>query len=499
MSIDSEHLDRHPIAVPGRIGQGTVQIMIGRMVLFASGYFVAMLLARRLGPAEYGLYGIILSVVLWIEAIGDFGIPEAATKLIPEDENRAALIENTTQTLLLILFLFLFALSWVTAPVLASIFHIPQATQLFRLAIIDIPFTGIYFAYQGILVGRQEFGAIGKGLAVYGLTKLLGILVALLLGLSVFWALIANVLATVGALLSLTVYLSPVTFRPLFIHTRLILRLALPIALLLFGTQVLWNMDLWCLKIIGTEKPDTIGIYIAALNVAKVPTTAFSAVNVVILSALSMALARKNRLEMQGCVRGAGRFLWITVLPSCVLALLTGEELMGLLFSQSYSAGGRLLALQIFAFAFFVVAQAFNEMLIARGNAYLAAGITLVHIPLALVFYWMLIPSFGAIGAALALVLTAFCSAIVSGVLVYVRLGALIESSTFFRGAFATALMALVCLQISWTGPWLLLKYAFLLILYALTLLVMGELKWDDLKLLGWPAEEKEKVGVFAK
>ena len=89
MIIDSEHPDRQPIAVPSRIGQGTVQIMLGRMVLFASGYFVAMLLARRLGPAEYGLYGIILSVVLWIEAIGDFGIPEAATKLIPEDENRA--------------------------------------------------------------------------------------------------------------------------------------------------------------------------------------------------------------------------------------------------------------------------------------------------------------------------------------------------------------------------------------------------------------------------
>jgi O-antigen/teichoic acid export membrane protein len=499
MRTDSERLDRHRIAVPSRIAKGTVQIMLGRMVLFASGYFVAMLLARRLGPAEYGLYGIILSVVLWIEAIGDFGIPEAATKLIPEDENRAALVENTTQTLLLIWFLVLFALSWVAAPFVASIFHVSQATQLFRLAIIDIPFTGIYFAYQGILTGRQEFGAIGKGLAVYGLTKLLGILVALSLGLSVFWALIANVLATVGAFLSLTVYLSPATFRPSFIHTRLILRLALPIALLLFGTQVLWNMDLWCLKIIGTEMPETIGIYVAALNVAKVPTTAFSAVNVVILAALSMALARNSRIETQGCVRGAGRFLWITVLPSCVLALLTGEKVMELLFSPLYSAGGQLLALQMFAFAFFVVAQAFNEMLIARGNAYLAAGVTLAHIPLALIFYWVLIPSFGAIGAALALLLTAFFSATVSGVLVYVRLGALIESLTFLRGALATALMALVCLQISWPGPWLLLKYAVLLIVYALTLLVMGELKWDDLKLLGFSTEEKEKVGVSAK
>jgi len=499
MIIDREHHERQPVGVLGRIGQGTMQIMMGRMVLFAAGYFVAMLLARRLGPADYGAYGIILSVVLWIEAIGDFGIPEAATKLIPEDENRASTVENTTQTLLLIVFLFLFIASWLSAPILARVFQLPQESDLFRLAILDIPFTGIYFAYQGILTGRQKFGAISKGLAVYGLTKLIVILVALLFGLSIAWALIANVLATVGAFLSLTFNLSPRTFRPLFVDAKLILHLAFPIALLLLGTQILWNMDLWCLKIIGSERAETIGIYVAALNVAKVPTTAFSAVNVVILSALSMALAQKNRAAMEGCVRGAGRFLWVTVLPSCVLVLLTGEDLLKLLFSQSYSAGASFLGLQIFAFALFVAAQAFNEMLIARGNAFLAAGATILHVPLALVFYLTLIPPFGAIGAAIALVLTAFCNAAVSGVLVYVRLGALIESSTFVKGVLATALMALVCLEITWTGPWLLIKYFLLLSVYGLALLALGELKWDDLRLIGWPVVEKEKVGCSAR
>ena len=499
MIIDSEPLERQPIAVLGSIGQGTVQIMIGRMVLFAAGYFVAMLLARRLGPADYGVYGIILSVVLWIEAIGDFGIPEAATKLIPEDENRAPMIENTTTTLLLIVFLFLFVVSWVAAPFLANIFEIPEGTPLFRLAMIDIPFTGLYFAYQGILTGHQKFGAISKGLAVYGLTKLIVILVALFLGLSIAWALIANVLATVAAFLSLTFNLSPRTFRPLFVDAKSILHLAFPIALLLLGTQILWNMDLWCLKIIGSERAETIGIYVAALNLAKVPTTAFSAVNVVILAALSLALAQRNRFAIQSCVRGTGRFLWITVLPACVLVLLTGEDLMSLLFSQSYSVGGSFLKLQIFAFALFVTAQAFNEMLIARGSAFLAAGATLFNVPLALVFYLILIPSFGAIGAAIALVLTAFCNAAVSGVLVYIRLGALIESATFFRGSLATALMALVCLQIHWTGPWLLGKYAVLSIVYGSALLVLGELKWDDLRLLGWPMVAKGKAEFSAK
>src|SRR5262249_39606765 len=156
-------------------------------------------------------------------------------------------------------------------------------------------------------------------------------------------------------------------------------------------------------------------------------------------------------------------------------------------------------SLQIFAFAFFVVAQALNEMLIARGNAFLAAGTTLFLVPLALVFYLTLIPSFGAIGASIALVLSGFCNAVVSGILVYMRLGALIESSTFVKGALATGLMALVCLQVTWIGPWLLLKYAFLLIVYAVALLFLGELKLDDLRLLGWPMVAKEKVEFSAK
>ena len=167
---------------------------------------------------------------------------------------------------------------------------------------------------------------------------------------------------------------------------------------------------------------------------------------------------------------------------------------MSLLFSESYSVGGSFLKLQIFAFALFVTAQAFNEMLIARGNAFLAAGTTLLHVPLALVLYLTLIPSFGAIGAAIALVLTALFNAAVSGVLVYIRFGGLIESATFLRGALATALMALVCLQIGWSGPWLLVEYSLLLGLYAVTLLILGELKWEDLRLFGCLVAEKKKA-----
>jgi O-antigen/teichoic acid export membrane protein len=87
--------------------------MLGRLSLFGCGYFAAIILARTLGPVEYGIYGIIFSILAWLEHVGDFGIPEAASKLIPEDQRRARAIENTAQTLLLIVFLAFFFLAWV--------------------------------------------------------------------------------------------------------------------------------------------------------------------------------------------------------------------------------------------------------------------------------------------------------------------------------------------------------------------------------------------------
>jgi O-antigen/teichoic acid export membrane protein len=464
--------------------------MLGRMCLFACGYFVSIILARGLGPVEYGIYGVIFSVLVWLEHVGDFGIPEAASKLIPEDQERASTIENTAQTLLLIVFLAFFALSWLAAPAFAHLFQIPDGASLFRLAILDIPLTGIYFNYQGILAGRRNFGAISGGLAVYGFTKLSGILIALLIGLSVFWALIVNILGTVGALIYLVGHVSPKAFRPSFMHARTILQLAFPVGLLLLALQILSNLDLWSLKIIGSGRAEVIGMYVAALNIARVPALAFSAVNGVILPSLSMALAHQDMALVRRYVQGAGRFLWVTLLPASVLVAFTAEDLMALLFSSRYSDGGAFLALQVFALALFGVAQVFSEMMIAEGRPYLIAGVALFHIPVAMLLNFTLIPFFGPIGASASLALTAFFLATITGFQVFRRLGPLIETSTFVKVVLATALMTLASAHMPIAGALLLVKYLFLLSLYGLTLIVLGELTRDDLKLFApWQAE----------
>jgi O-antigen/teichoic acid export membrane protein len=468
----------------GTAARGTLLLMFGRVSFFALGYLVSVIIARGLGPAEYGIYGVILSVLVWLEQIGRFGIPEAIMKLVPEDETRGPLLENTALTLLTTLFFGLFAVAWLSAPTLAAFLQIPDATHLVRVAILDIPVSGTYFACQGILAGRRNFRAVSGFLVVYALTKLVAILIAWLVGLSILSALIVNLTGTVGALVYSGVRVGARTFQPSFAVAKIVLALALPIGCYLLILQLLFNIDLWALQVIGTERSEVIGAYVAALNIARLPALAFAVVNVVILPSLSMALGKHDMAMAQRYVQSGTRFLWITLLPSCTVLALTAGPLMVLLYSQQYALGAVFLKMQVFAFGLFGVAQVFSEMLIAGGNPYLVAGVLLGHIPAAVLLNWALISYSGATGASAALLITACGSAAFMGFLVFKRFGLLLRGSTVVKVLLATAAMALLTMQLTIDGVWLIPLYVVLLALYGVLLVVLREVTWHEVQLV---------------
>lgn len=188
--------------------RGTVQLLIGRVYFMAAGYVIAVVLARGLGPVAYGTYGLIMSVLLWLEVASDFGIQRATMKLIPQSDDARA-IARTSAACLLAVSTSLFIVCWIAAPAIARSFNIDDGEWLIRLAIFDIPLNGLYIAYQGIMQGHRRFGAISLAMIFYSTAKLGGTLLLLVIGLSVELALVVNVLATVAALLFLATQYRP--------------------------------------------------------------------------------------------------------------------------------------------------------------------------------------------------------------------------------------------------------------------------------------------------
>jgi O-antigen/teichoic acid export membrane protein len=373
---------------------------------------------------------------------------------------------------------------WIAAPFIAHLFRMPEATGLFRVAIIDIPFCGMYFAYQGILGGRRAFGTLSAGMVVYGVTKFVGIFITLLLGISIFSALIVNILATVAALSLFAVYVYPTRLCLPLPQVRIILQLAVPIGLYFLGAVVLFNLDFWSLRIIGAVSPEVIGIYAAALNVAKLPDLASSAISDVLFPSAAIILTAGDRGTGRRYIQAAGRMLLLGLLPFTTLFALTAEDLLTFLYGGIYPAGASALTLQVFAFALFGIARAYSGMLIAQGSPYLATGLVYLAIPLGIALNVALVPAFGAVGAATSLLVTALFTTVTTGGMLVRQFGSLIRLPTLFKGLAATAVMALIAPYLMLTGPWLVLKYVLLIGVYGLVLLLLRELDENDVSAL---------------
>jgi O-antigen/teichoic acid export membrane protein len=75
--------------------RGTVQLIFARGCFMVGGYFIAVTLARELGPVDFGVYGVIMSVLVWIEMASSSGVPAATAKLVPEYVRRESDVEKT--------------------------------------------------------------------------------------------------------------------------------------------------------------------------------------------------------------------------------------------------------------------------------------------------------------------------------------------------------------------------------------------------------------------
>jgi O-antigen/teichoic acid export membrane protein len=462
--------------------KGTVQLVASRAGSMVCGYVIAVILARELGPLEYGVYGVIMSALLWIEMAGSAGITGATARLIPQYDNQASAIEQTATALLLAISLLLFLLGWMLAPAFAHQFKISEGSMLFRLAILDLPFNAIYLSYQGLLHGYRRFGTLSVGVAIYSATKLFGILALTQIGLSVSAALLVNVLATVGVLAYLLLKVPLKGLRPKYSLARSMLRLALPMGIYLASLQVLLSVDLWSLKSLWTGPGEVIGVYVAALNVSKALTVVPATLSGVLFASLSWALAQSDKVKVQTCILGAARLACIALFPVCALLVLHAEPLMALLFSRTYAGGGDYLAIQVVAFGLLGFFDLYYQALMAAGKQKQAAAILLALIPTALLFNVSFIPAFGAVGAALSLALTIGLGTIIGGIYVYRSLGCLIQLSTVIRVAGATLLMTITSTQVDITGPWLILKLALLSALYVFFLVLVKETTWRELK-----------------
>jgi len=467
----------------GAAARGTVHLLIGRVYFMAAGYVIAVVLARGLGPAAYGIYGLIMSLLLWFEAASDFGIQRATIKLIAESDDSQA-VARTAAACLLVVTTLLFAACWVAAPMIAQSLDIENGAWLFRIAILDIPVKGFYIAYQGIMQGYRRFGTLSLALIFYSTAKLGGISLLLVIGISVESALIVNVLATVAALAFLvTRYRPGIAFASSAV-VRSLLRLALPIGLYIIANRFVLSSHLWSLKWMGQVPDETVGLYVAAWTVAQLPTVVTFVITGVLLASLAGALAKNDTELAQRYLQSAVRFVFIVLLPMCALGALDAKPIMEFIFSAEYSGGGYFLALLLCAYGLFALLDTLMHAMLAAGQQRRVAAVQFALVPVAFLANYVFISRFDGDGAAIALL-----STVIAGVVVAIwwagrTYGSLVNLATVARTALATLLVCVISWFWEVSGFAVLLKLSCLVIIYGGALLLLRELGPSDLRAL---------------
>lgn len=117
-------------------------------------FLSTLVLARLLGPSEFGVLGAVLAYVALLELFGDLGMN--ATVVYESEEGISERVQ-TAFTLNLIVATVLTAVGVLLAPVIADFFNAGSHADLFRLAALDLLITALGNVHDAILLRGLDF------------------------------------------------------------------------------------------------------------------------------------------------------------------------------------------------------------------------------------------------------------------------------------------------------------------------------------------------------
>lgn len=456
-------------------------------------YVVHAIVGRVLGPADYGRYGLVVTLTTMVIVLIGNGIPTAMAKFVSEKieansadirsiKHQAAKLQILIIGLITILFFFL-------SPFIAWLLRDPTLTPLFQISSLVIPafasasfyhhyFTGLHlFKLQAIVKIVRSIARVGfivSAALLFGVEGSIGGYI--LAPLFTFLAAIAIDEFYVKRTLGIGTKVDGHTFRfPL----KTIALYAGPLTLFLIFYELLLTLDLYFVKALLQDDHET-GLYNAAITVGRIPYYLFYALAMILLPAISKSTAEAKREETEALIQKSLRFLLLLLTPMVALLALFSAPALQFFFGNGYL--GATHAMQIFTIGvgfltvFYVLAFAFNGAGKVKIPMHIALAGLITFIPLNLFF----IPKWGIVGASMAMAIVSFI--LMTMILFSVRKHFSVSLSplSFFRVCLSVIILIPIAHILPQGHFSFLFSGAILFVLYLATLRILGELTSED-------------------
>ncbi len=391
---------------------GTGIILLFSILAGVMSYALRIVLARELGPAEYGLFYSVFTFIIFFLFFRDWGLGAAIVKYLAEFKVQEQYAE--IRTAIISVFLVQVAGSLIFATIIffaadtlaLHYFQDPRSVPLLQIFLLYLLFSILFITVKQAFLGLQETAIYGSFEFVKNGLTLALVFFFLRWGLGIFAPALAYTLASLLLfVLYLPAFLRRVPFfrQPLVPILPLTLKLAsfgLPVLATTMGGKVIGYIDTLFLTYFRTL--GEVGVYNAILPSALVLLDLGTTLATLLLPLSSELWAKGEHLRLEQGLRALHRFLFALVLPVLLTVFVFADLLIGLLFGEGYRSGSLAFQILLIGVLFCIVASVNNSILSGIGQPAKVTKIVLLAAGVNVMVNVLLIPRYGISGAALA-------------------------------------------------------------------------------------------------
>ncbi|MBN2030697.1 flippase [bacterium] len=473
--------------------RSVIYLVMAWGVWIITGYLINVGLGRYLGPQMYGIYGLVMSILLWLEIFIITGVPYAVQKFVASDEENAYSILRTAGFIQCIVIGLLFVLSFFTAPLLAKLFNNDRLILYFRVAFINILFYGIFYLYVSFQNGLRHFGRQALLLITYSFSKLAFIFICILL----FRSLISIFLAISAASIAGSVvgyFFIENKKKCSFYDQKQLIRFAFPALIFSLAINLILYVDFWTVTFYLGK--DVSGFFFAAANIARVPYFFVLVPTAVVLPTVSNQLASHSLKEVKSTIQSACRILLLFSVLAGILITVYSKDIIQILYSSLFESASAILSILIWGVIFLAFLFLLTTVINADHRPFVSASIVTGAIVVDVLLNIILVPKYGAVGGAVATTIATGIGFLISFLWVLNRFRVFIQTGTLLRVAIAGIFVWISSKVFVVHGLNVLFMIFIHFIIYGVILVITKEISMDDILKLFRGVENIETVAT---
>jgi O-antigen/teichoic acid export membrane protein len=380
-------------------------VFISQVITLATGFLLSVILGRFLGAAAFGLFTMTLTIYTLASLVGGIGIPAAIVKYVAEfKENKEKLNIFVSCGVINSIFFgmiigsVLFALSGM----LASIFNMPELTELIKIISFALPFLVLNNTLLGLLNGLREMKSYSLRTVIRS-SLLLGFTILLVgIGLGIKGAVLALLLSEIGTLF-LLIFISRNFFRFLiqdYVKTTK--------EVVKFGSQLFLASAIYMVNtytdtlLVGFFLMDKdVGIYAIAIALSRAFLVIPGSMSTITYPAISEYHSKGSHESVENLINKSMKYSLIILSILGILIIFFSKDIILLLLKPEFLPAVTPIAILVLGMIFFGSMASIGSAFSAVGRPDIPFKINLLTAVVNLTLDVVLIPILGITGAAI--------------------------------------------------------------------------------------------------